>query len=88
MLPRKNLSLFEEYHSWVIPDVIDKWNTLADLEQKDLNSINDFFCGLDFLVGLADQAEASIKLYEGLLIGDAKVGSLNHGGYSKENQMH
>ena len=81
MLPRKNLSLFQEYHSRVIPDVIDKWNTLTDLEQKNLNSMNDFF-----LVGLADQAEESIKLYEGL--GDAKVGSLNHGGYSKENQMH
>ena len=80
---KKFNDLFEEYRSSVIPDVIDKWNTLTDVEQKNLNSINDFFCGLHFLVGLADQAEASIKLWEGLLIGDAKVGSLNHGSYSK-----
>ena len=56
---------------------------MKDVEQKNFNSLNDFFCGLHCLVGLADQAEASIKLWEGLLIGDAKVGSLNHGSYSK-----
>ena len=61
---KKFNNLFQKYHSSVIPDVIDKWNTLTDVEQKILNSINDFFCKLRFLVGLADQAEASIKLWE------------------------
>ena len=61
---KKFSNLFQKYHSSVIPDVIDKWNTLTDVEQKILNSINDFFCKLRFLVGLADQAEASIKLWE------------------------
>ena len=80
---KKINNFFQEYRSSVTPDVIDKWNTLKDVEQKNFNSLNDFFCGLHCLVGLADQAEASIKLWEGLLIGDAKVGSLNHGSYSK-----
>ena len=38
---------------------------------------------LHFVVGLAYHAEASIKLWEELLHGDVKVGSLNHGSYSK-----
>ena len=38
---------------------------------------------LHFVVVLAYQAEASIKLWEGLLHGNVKVGSLNHGSYSK-----
>ena len=56
---------------------------MTDVEQKNRNSINDFFWWLHFLVSLADHAKASIKLWEGLLTGDAKVGSLNHGSYSK-----
>ena len=53
--------LFQEYRSSVIPNVIDKQYTLTDVEQKNLSSINYFFCELHFLVGLADQYEASIN---------------------------
>ena len=35
------------------------------------------------MVGLAYQAETSIKLWSGLLIGDGEIGSLNHGSYLK-----
>ena len=37
---KKFNNLFQEYRSSVIPDVTDKWNTLTDVEQKNLNSIN------------------------------------------------
>ena len=52
-------------------------------KKKCIIGVNDFYCGLHFLVGLVDQAEASLKLWESLLFGEAKIGSLNHGGYSK-----
>ena len=47
-------------------------------------TVNDFFCGLHFLVGLADQAEDTLKIFEKVSIvgGQTKVGSLGHGGYS------
>ena len=38
---------------------------------------------MHFLLGLADQAEANLKLRESLLFGEARIGSLNLGGYSK-----
>ena len=45
--------------------------------------MNDFYCGLHFLVALGDQAKASLKIWESFLTEDVtKVGSLAHGGYS------
>ena len=43
---------------------------------------NEFFCGLHFLVGLADQAQACLKLWENILLKGQSIGSLVHGGYS------
>ena len=49
-----------------------------------MKTVNDFYCGLRFLVALGDQAEASLKIWENLLFDDvSKVRSLTHGGYSK-----
>ena len=42
-----------------------------------------FFCDLHFLVGLADQTEASLKTWNRLLYDDRPVGSLANAGYSK-----
>ena len=49
-----------------------------------MKTVNDFYCWLHFLVALGDQAEASLKIWENVLLDDvSKVGSLAHGGYSK-----
>ena len=40
-------------------------------------------CGLHFIVGLADQGEAALKVWDKLLYEDEKVGSIKHGGHSK-----
>ena len=47
-------------------------------------NVNEFYCGLHFLVGMADQAEACLKVWEGILFKDDNNidGSLKHGGYS------
>ena len=46
-------------------------------------NVNEYFCGLHFIVALADTAEARLKLWEGIVFSDPKkVGSLNHGSYS------
>ena len=45
---------------------------------------NDFFfCGLHFLVSLADQTEIALKAWDRLLNDDKPIGSLANGGYSK-----
>ena len=51
--------------------------------QSNFIKVKYFFCGLHFLVGLADQTEASLKAWDRLLYDDRPVGSLANGGYSK-----
>ena len=53
------------------------------LRQSLISNVNEFFCGLHFIVGLADQAEACLKVWEGMVYGDERVGTLAHGGYSR-----
>ena len=47
-----------------------------------MTKINYFYCGLHFVVGMADHTEACLKSFEHLIHGENKVGSLAHGGYS------
>ena len=51
--------------------------------QSNFIKVNDFFCCLHFLVGLADQTEASLKAWDRLLYDDRPVGSVANGGDSK-----
>ena len=52
------------------------------MEQDSLGKVNEFLCGLHFLVGLAHQAEACLKVWENVLYNGQNVGSLVHGEYS------
>ena len=42
--------------------------------------MNNFFCGMHFIVGLADQAYACLKMWEKEVHGERKVGSLTFPG--------
>ena len=58
-----------------MPQVFQMWESLSDDDRKSLSKVNDFFCGLHYIVALADQAEASLKTFESLCFPDGKVGS-------------
>ena len=80
---RKFNRLFTKFRSSILPDIISNWNSLSVLEQQKFKTVNDFYCGLHFLVALGDQAEASLKIWESFLTEDvSKLRSLAHGGYS------
>ena len=83
IVQKKFNSLFKEYREGILPNVIEDWQKLSEQDQSQLKNVNQFFCGLHFLVGLADQAEATLKVWDTLCWGTRKVGSLAHGGYSK-----
>ena len=74
--------MFSEYRNSIVPDITENWAQLSQNERDKLSKVNEFFCGLHFIVGLADQSEACLKVWEGLLHGNEKVGTLAHGGYS------
>lgn len=57
-------NLLEEFRSTILPEVVDNWNDLDDIEKKLCSKLNNFFCGLHLLVGMADSCETSIKKFE------------------------
>ena len=79
---KKFNNLFIKLRKEYLPDVVRNWGNLSNVEQESFGKINQFFCGLHFLVGLADQAEACLKVLENILYNGQNVGSLAHGGYS------
>ena len=80
---KKFNSVFQDYRASVLPNVVENWDAMNEDIQSNFIKVNDFFCGLYFLVGLADQTEASLKAWDRLLYDDRPVGSLANGGYSK-----
>ena len=82
IVQKKFNSLLEEYRGNVLPEIIEGWEDLGDEERNNLKKVNEFFCGLHYVVGLADQAESCLKSFEKLVYGSRLVGSLAHGSYS------
>ena len=74
--------LFCKYRKPVISEIVDTREDLDAKQRKCIIGVNNFYCGFHFLVGLADQAEVSLKSWESILFEKAKLGSLKHGGYS------
>lgn len=56
--------LLEEFRSTILPEVVDNWNDLDDMEKRLCSKLNNFFCGLHLLVGMTDSCETSIKKFE------------------------
>ena len=60
---RFNVMLYD-YRAEVLPTVAQNWDELSEIEKEHLTRMNNFFCGLHFIVGLADTAEEVLKLWE------------------------
>ncbi|XP_033730479.1 uncharacterized protein LOC117319875 [Pecten maximus] len=69
--------LLQEYRNKILPDVVYNYTNLTTQEKELCGQMNNFFCGLHLLVGIADVSEASLKKFEtayldGKLIGSAQ----------------
>ena len=73
--------LFAEFRKNILKHTVN-FDDLCTIEQEKMVEINQFFCGLHYLVGLADQREACLKMWESIIHEDRKVSSIAHGGYS------
>ena len=62
---QKNFNeLLESYRSEILPDVISSWNDLSSEEQQQVSSLNNFFCGLHMIVGMADTTASVLCQWE------------------------
>lgn len=69
--------LLQQYKNEIFPEIQLNFNSLTDNEQQLCSQINNFYCGLHLLIGIADVCEAAIKKFEieyldGKLIGSAE----------------
>ena len=83
IVQKKINAVFQNYRASVLPTLFENWDTFSENIQENFIKFNDFFCGLHFLVGLADQTEIALKAWDKLLYDDRPIGSLANGGYSK-----
>lgn len=51
-----------KYMSDIFPNVVQGWSELCETEQTKLSKMNDFFCGNHFIIGRADQDEATLNM--------------------------
>ncbi|XP_065887842.1 uncharacterized protein [Dysidea avara] len=64
--------LLQEYRKDILPDVVSGWDEMSQDEKHVLTRMNNFYCGLHFIVGLADTAESVLKAWESTIceVGD------------------
>ena len=62
---QKNFNtLLEDYRADVLPSVIQDWSKLSQAEQDQLSCLNNFFCGMHVLVGMADATSSTLLQWE------------------------
>ena len=58
--------LVETYRAEILPDIVSGWSSLSEEDQKDVSRMNNFFCGLHYIVGLAEHACEALLEWEQL----------------------
>ena len=53
--------LLADYREDILPDVVFGWDNMSRSQKSQYIRMNNFFCGLHFLVGLADSAKQLSK---------------------------
>jgi hypothetical protein len=56
--------MLHDYRAEVLPTVVENWQVMSETERKQLTRMNNFFCGLHYIVGLADCTDEVLKLWE------------------------
>lgn len=54
-------NLFHDYRKELLPTVIECWDQITVIEKE---RMNNFFCGLHYVVGLAECDEETLKVWE------------------------
>jgi hypothetical protein len=57
---KKFTTLLQTWREEVMPHVTEGWDLLSADQQGKLTSINSFWCGLHFIVGLSEQANKTL----------------------------
>jgi hypothetical protein len=67
IVQKKFNEILQTYRQSILPEVVDEWDIMNDDEKSKVSRMNDLFCGLHYIVGLADQAEEALRVWDKLL---------------------
>ena len=56
--------LVSDFRAEILPTIVDNWDELSDVEREQMTCMNNFFCGLHYLVGLAECSDKTISFWE------------------------
>ena len=68
-------SIFAEYRSQLLPQLIKNFDMLSNEQQNALQSMNHFFCGLHLLISLAENSSKSLKNFEKVKLQNVDTGA-------------
>ena len=52
-----------DFRAEILPTILDNWDVLSDVEREQMTCMN-IFCGLHYLVGLAEFSDKTISFWE------------------------
>ncbi|CAB4040037.1 Hypothetical predicted protein [Paramuricea clavata] len=67
IVQQKFNEILQTYRQSILPEVVEEWDIMDDDEKSKVSRMNDLFCGLHDIVGLADQAEEALRVWDKLL---------------------
>ena len=53
-----------DFRAEILPTIVDNWDELSDVEREQMTRMNNFFCGLNYLVVLAECSDKTISFWE------------------------
>ena len=75
--------ILAQYRASILPDIVEDFDQCSEVEKARLCVVNELFCGLHLIDGLAHQANTALSTWEDMVFGSAEIGSSRHPGFQK-----
>ena len=73
---QKNFNeLLQQYRSQVLPAVVSGWCDVGEEEKRSMLDMHNFFCGMHFIVNMAETVSESLRVYEQLHLDGSMAGA-------------
>ncbi len=57
-------SLLADYREGILPSVTENWEDLTENEKRSIAQMHNFYCGMHFVVNMAEHTAETLKLVE------------------------
>lgn len=75
IVQKKFNELLESYRREVLPTIQAGWDSLSEEEQASLTKMNNLYCGMHFVVNLAETVSSCLELYDRLHFENSPAGA-------------